>query len=86
MIFAQIIRDVVIPHEELSGLYHVAAKPISKFNLLKLIADVYGKSINIEPDDTLVVDRSLDATRFFRATGYIAPEWPELVRAMYSFA
>lgn len=86
VIFAQIIRDVVIPHEELSGLYHVAAKPISKFNLLKLIADVYGKSINIEPDDTLVVDRSLDATRFFRATGYIAPEWPELVRAMYSFA
>ena len=85
VIFAQIIRDAVIPHKELSGLYHVAAKPISKFNLLKLIADVYGKVINIEPDDTLVVDRSLDATRFFQATGYIVPEWPELVRAMHSF-
>ena len=85
VVFAQIIRDVVIPHKELSGLYHVAAQPISKFNLLKLIADVYGKSINIEPDDTLVVDRSLDATRFFRATGYVAPEWPELIKTMHAY-
>ena len=85
VVFAQIVRDVVIPHKELSGLYHVAAQPISKFNLLKLIADVYGKSINIEPDDTLVVDRSLDATRFFRATGYVAPAWPELIKAMHAY-
>ena len=85
VVFAQIIRDVVIPHKELSGLYHVAAQPISKFNLLKLIADVYGKSINIEPDDTLVVDRSLDATRFFRATGYVAPAWPELIKTMHAY-
>ena len=85
VVFAQIIRDVVIPHKELSGLYHVAAQPISKFNLLKLIADVYGKTINIEPDDTLVVDRSLDATRFFRATGYVAPAWPELIKTMHAY-
>ena len=85
VVFAQIIRDVVIPHKELSGLYHVAAQPISKFDLLKLIADVYGRTINIEPDDTLVVDRSLDATRFFRATGYVAPAWPELIKAMHAY-
>ncbi|MDD5394692.1 MAG: SDR family oxidoreductase [Thiothrix sp.] len=85
VVLAQIIRDVVIPHAELSGLYHVAAKPINKFDLLKLIANVYGKIINIIPDDKLVIDRSLDATRFHLATGYIAPEWPELIQLMHTY-
>lgn len=40
---ARIIRDYVIPHPELSGLYHVAASPINKYDLLALIAEIYGK-------------------------------------------
>ena len=83
--FAQVIRDVVIPHAELSGLYHVAAKPINKYDLLKLIAEVYGKSIDIVPDDNLVIDRSLNADRFRLATGYTAPEWPELIKLMHAY-
>lgn len=85
VVFAQVIRDVVIPRKELSGLYHVAAKPINKFDLLKLIADVYGKTIDIVSDDKLVIDRSLNAERFHFATGYIAPEWPELINIMHAY-
>lgn len=85
VVFAQVMRDVVIPHKTLSGLYHVAAKPINKFDLLKLIAEVYGKTIDIVSDDKLVIDRSLDAGRFQKATGYLAPEWPELIRAMHAY-
>ena len=85
VVFAQIVRDVVIPHQELSGVYHVAAKPIAKFDLLKMIADMYGKGIDIVPDDSLVIDRSLDARRFQLATGYIAPEWPELIKLMHAY-
>jgi dTDP-4-dehydrorhamnose reductase len=79
---ARVIRDFVIPYKKLSGLYHVAAQPIDKFNLLKLIANEYGKSIDILPDDNLIINRSLDASRFQLATGFIAPEWPDLVRIM----
>ncbi|CAN1531338.1 RfbD dTDP-4-dehydrorhamnose reductase [Methylophilaceae bacterium] len=85
VVFAQVIRDVVIPHPELTGLYHVAAKPINKFELLKLIADVYGKKIDIERDDNLAIDRSLDAKRFQSATGYVAPDWPELIKSMHEY-
>lgn len=81
---AQIVRDVVIPNKDLSGLYHVAAKPIAKFDLLKMIADVYGKNIDIASDDKLVIDRSLNADKFRVATGYVAPEWPELIKLMHS--
>ncbi len=85
VVFAQVIRDVVIPHPELTGLYHVAAKPINKFELLKLIADVYGKKIDIVRDDKLAIDRSLNVSRFFDATGYVAPEWPELIKLMHAY-
>ncbi len=82
---SRLIRDVVIPRPDLHGIYHVAADPIAKRDLLHLVAEVYGKSIKIVPDDTLVIDRSLDSTRFCSATGYIVPQWPELVRRMHSF-
>jgi dTDP-4-dehydrorhamnose reductase len=50
-----------------------------------LIANVYGKTINITPEDKLVIDRSLNANRFKLATGYIAPEWPELIELMHKY-
>lgn len=82
---ARVVRDVVLPRSELSGLSHVASAPIAKYDLLKLIADVYGKKIEIIPDDALVIDRSLNAERFKDATGYVAPPWPELVKRMFEF-
>ncbi|MDG4476051.1 dTDP-4-dehydrorhamnose reductase family protein [Thiovibrio frasassiensis] len=85
VVFAQVVRDVVIPRKELSGVYHVAAQPISKYDLLKLIADVYGKTIDIVPDEQLVIDRSLNADRFRDVTGYVAPSWPELIQLMHTY-
>jgi len=85
VVLAQVIRDVVIPKPELFGVYHVAAQPISKFDLLKLVAEVYGKTIDIVPDDVLVIDRSLNAQRFFVATGYKVPTWRDLIKTMYSY-
>jgi len=81
---ARVMKDFVVPHPELSGLYHVAAEPIDKFRLLSLVAAQYGKQIDIWPDDALVIDRSLDGSRFAEATDYLAPEWPELIRRMHA--
>jgi dTDP-4-dehydrorhamnose reductase len=82
---AQIVRDVVILRPDLSGVYHVAAQPISKYELLKLIADVYGKKIEIISSDQLAIDRSLNADRFRDATDYVAPSWPELIKLMFAY-
>ena len=79
---ARVMKDFVIPHP-LNGLYHVAAAPIDKHQLLGLVAAQYGKQIEIRPDDALVIDRSLDGTRFREATGYVAPDWSELIRRMH---
>lgn len=82
---ATVVRDQVLPRPVLHGLYHVAAEPIDKDTLLRLVAAEYGKAIEIEPSDEVVIDRSLDASRFQAATGYVAPPWPELVRRMHAF-
>jgi len=82
---ARVIRDFVIPNSNIRGLYHVAAGRINKYDLLKLIASVYEKSIDIAPDDKLVIDRSLNGERFREATGYVAPEWQALIKTMHTF-
>lgn len=82
---SRIIRDIVIPRADLFGVYHVAGQAISKHDLLKEVAKVYGKEIEVVPSDQLVIDRSLNADRFHAATGYIAPSWPELIESMRAF-
>ncbi|WP_027148373.1 dTDP-4-dehydrorhamnose reductase family protein [Methylobacter tundripaludum] len=85
MEFARVIRDIVIPQPSLHGLYHVAGPAIAKYDLLKLIAKVYGKAIEIVPENEFVIDRSLNADRFHVATGYQSPEWPELIESMHAY-
>ncbi|WP_354084023.1 SDR family oxidoreductase [Bradyrhizobium sp. S3.3.6] len=83
IVLADLIRDVVIPRRDLCGVYHVATEPISKFDLLLLVAQRYGKRIKLIADDRSAPDRSLVPDRFEQATGYKAPDWPVLVDAMY---
>lgn len=82
---ARVIRDIVLGRPDMSGLYHVAAAPISKYELLKLVNKEYGKGLEIVADDGLMIDRSLNAGHFREATGYVAPPWPQLVALMRSF-
>ncbi len=82
---ARVIRDLVLPHAGLHGLYHVASHPISKYDLLHMVNHEYEKGLKIEPDDHLKIDRSLNASRFLEATGYIAPDWPYLIAQMREF-
>jgi dTDP-4-dehydrorhamnose reductase len=82
---ARVIRDHVLPQPQLRGVHHVSAAPISKYDLLRLVAQTYGKHTEITPDDKVVIDRSLDSKRFRELTDYVPPAWPELVRIMYEF-
>ncbi len=79
---SRIIMNYVIPHPELSGVYHVSNEPISKYDLLMLAKETYGRDVTILPDQEFVCDRSLDSTRFRQATGYTPPSWAEMIREM----
>jgi dTDP-4-dehydrorhamnose reductase len=81
---ARVVRDVVIPHPDLRGVWHVSSDPIDKFELLRLVAKTYGKDIEILPDDAVKIDRSLDGSRFRGTTGYVAAPWDDLVKLMHA--
>jgi dTDP-4-dehydrorhamnose reductase len=82
---AKVISNHVMPHKELSGLYHLSVNSINKYELLKLIAEVYKKDIEIIPSDETVIDRSLNSNKFCNVTGYIPKPWPQLIEEMHSF-
>lgn len=77
-----IISGVVADHPNLSGVWHVAAEPINKFDLLTLVKQTYGLEVEIEPDEAFVCDRSLDGGRFREATGFRPAPWPEMIDGM----
>ncbi len=79
---ARIIVRHVLPDAALRGVWHVSAAPITKNDLLHLIRGVYGLDTRIDPDPSVVIDRSLDSTRFRNATGYVPPDWPTMVATM----
>lgn len=79
---AEVIAKIIVDHPDLSGIYHVAAEPISKFDLLTLVQQTYGLAVEIEPDETFVCDRSLNGSRFRAATNLVPPSWPDMVTDM----
>ncbi len=80
---AGVIKDYVLPKPNLSGLYHVSVDAIDKYSLLSLIANVYGKDVEIKMDDRVRIDRSLDSSKFRQVTGYEPQGWQQLIENMY---
>ena len=81
-VLAVLIADILERRPNLSGLHHVAGERIDKRALLALWNDAYRAGVEIEPDDSVVIDRSLDGRAFAAATGFRAPPWPEMAQAM----
>jgi dTDP-4-dehydrorhamnose reductase len=76
---SRVIANVAEHHPDLTGVYHVAAEPISKHDLLQVINTTFGAEIPITAESEFACDRSLDGSRFRAATGYLAPDWPTLI-------
>ena len=76
---ARIVDRILTQHTDLSGVWHVASEPISKFALLQLCREKLGWEGVIEPNDEFVCDRSLNADRFNQATGYTPPSWEAMI-------
>lgn len=73
---------------DLEGLYNITGEPISKYDLLGKLNAAYHLRLNIVPDDSVIVDRTLDPSRFVEATGIEPKGWDQLIKEYqdyYSF-
>jgi dTDP-4-dehydrorhamnose reductase len=76
---ARVIELMLTRYPDASGLYHVSSEPINKYDLLVAIRDALGLDIEIVPDATFEIDRSLDSTRFRSEFNYTPPSWPAMI-------
>lgn len=82
-VLSNLIGDLLETRKDLSGLYHVASAPISKFDLLMRLREATGwKDITIDPDENFFCDRSLVGTRFSAATGWMSPAWDDMIAGL----
>ncbi len=82
---ARVIDNYVLPRRDLKGILNLAGESISKFDLLKIIADIYKKSAQIIPNEKIQINRTLNGSQFNNLTGYKMKSWPSLIRSMYEF-
>ncbi len=76
---SRIVDFTIKNHPDLSGVWHVASKPIFKYDLLNKINSKMKLGITIHPDDSFHCDRSLNGNAFNKRTGYIPPSWDEMI-------
>jgi len=81
---AKVLAEKILPKYDLGGLYNLSVAPISKYELLQLVAKSYGKEISIDRDVDFVIDRSLDSSALSREIGEFKLPWDQLINLMHS--
>jgi dTDP-4-dehydrorhamnose reductase len=79
---AQLVGRIIRDHPDLCGLFHVSSGTMSKHDLLQLLKRGYGLDLTVVPDETVVIDRSLDGRKLEAAIGYKSPPWEEMVEQL----
>lgn len=79
---AQVLHDVAHMHPSIRGLYHVAAEPISKLDLLDRLNQALDLRCVITPVDEPRINRALDGSAFEAETGIRIPPWDELIEGI----
>lgn len=82
VVVAKFLSDYIF-NNFISGVYHFSSDPISKYDLLKLVAQEYKKDIIIHPSDELVIDRSLNSDRLRKELNFQPQSWPEMIKMMH---
>lgn len=76
---AKLVADLIDNHKNLSGIYNVASKPISKFELLRLINDNFDLGLIINDYKTVISNKTLNASKIEKEIGLQTPSWDELI-------
>ncbi len=79
-----IIENYIIPNPTFSGLYNVSSIPISKHELLKIVAKVYNIQIIINPFNEFKNDKSLNCNKFISDFKFKQKTWPQMILEMHS--
>jgi len=80
---SEIIGEIISDYPVLHGIRQIASEPVSKYDLLNLVKKTYGMTITLEPDETVVNDRSLNPSKFNKETTIKTPSWQRMISQMF---
>ena len=75
---AEIVLKLIDQFPNLSGVYNISSKPISKFELLILWNNLFDINANIEIDNCYTSNKNLISDNFYRIISMEQPDWVEL--------
>jgi len=75
----QVIHQILTQCFQLSGLYHVASQPISKYDLLTQLNQIMQLNVTINPDTKFCCNRSLDGRLFTSKSDISIPSWENML-------
>ena len=81
---ARALETIILRNAKLAGIYHLSSAALSKYELLLRLREAYNVDVEIEPDDALVRDFSLDCSKLQREAGYVPEPWPSQLATLVS--
>ena len=76
---SKIICLIIFSNRFISGTYHISGKSISKYELIKLIVEIYNLNVNLIKETSGNVDRSLSSDKFHNQFNYNPSDWVTLL-------
>jgi len=82
---SKIICLIIFSYKFNSGTYHISGKCISKYELIKLIVEIYNLNVNLIKETSETVNRSLSSDKFQNQFNYKKPDWVTLLSELKLF-
>ncbi len=68
---------------ELSGVYQVSSEKISKYEIIRKLNEKFNLDIQLQKNIEYKSDKSLDSSRYQKATGFESPSWDDMIEELY---
>ena len=75
----KVINKLLSENIILNGIYNVASKPISKYELLSKLSNAFNLNVNIIPNPNIKSNKVLISKKFTEITGINTPNWDDLI-------
>ena len=81
---SKLVLKILNDFPTLNGIYNISSQPISKFELITKINELFKLNIDIEKDTSISSNKSLNSNKFFSETKFDKPNWDSMLLDFYN--
>lgn len=81
-VLAERLVELAVDRGDVVGVRHIAAEPITKYDLLVRLSDALGLGLDVERIEGEAIDRRLDGRSLDAEMGWSPPTWDDMAEAL----